>query len=256
MAFQIVRLLLQKRKVMSNYKQRLWELRCKLRLHERLTTSCWRWRSLLSRSAVIKRYLAANASKKLQIGCGKNPLTGWLNTDLLANQNVVYMDATKPLPFSDNSLDYIYSEHIFEHINYQAGSKFLKESHRVLKPGGRIRIATPDMAFLIRLYSQSETDISKRYFKHTIDRFVQEPKFCARAVVVNNFFYSWGHQFIYDFETLDYTLRNAGFLNTIQVKPQESADHNLRNLESHGKILGEEFNLLETIVVEAEKASP
>jgi len=198
-------------------------------------------------------YLDGNGPKKLQIGCGRNPLSGWLNTDLLANQKVVYMDATKPLPFPDNTLDYIYSEHIFEHISYRDGGKFLKESHRVLKPGGRIRIATPDMAFLIRLYSESETEVSKRYIKNSIDRYVQEPKLCARAVVVNNFFYNWGHQFIYDFETLDYTLQTAGFKKTVQFKPMESGDLNLRDLESHGKIIGEEFNQLETIVVEAEK---
>ena len=198
-------------------------------------------------------YLDGNGPKKLQIGCGRNPLSGWLNTDLLANQKVVYMDATKPLPFPDNTLDYIYSEHIFEHISYRDGGKFLKESHRVLKPGGRIRIATPDMAFLIRLYSESETEVSKRYIKNSIDRYVQEPKLCARAVVVNNFFYNWGHQFIYDFETLYYTLETAGFKKTVQFKPMESGDLNLRDLESHGKIIGEEFNQLETIVVEAEK---
>jgi len=198
-------------------------------------------------------YLDGNGPKKLQIGCGRNPLSGWLNTDLLAIQKVVYMDATKPLPFPDNTLDYIYSEHIFEHISYRDGGKFLKESHRVLKPGGRIRIATPDMAFLIRLYSESETEVSKRYIKNSIDRYVQEPKLCARAVVVNNFFYNWGHQFIYDFETLYYTLETAGFKKTVQFKPMESGDLNLRDLESHGKIIGEEFNQLETIVVEAEK---
>ena len=225
-----------------------------MRVRERAITSCRRWRSLLSRQSSIKSYLDSNGPKKLQIGCGKNPLSGWLNTDLLANQKVVYVDAVKKLPFPDNSLDYIYSEHIFEHISYRDGGKFLKEAHRVLKPGGRIRIATPDMAFLIRLYNQPETEISKRYIQFSIDTFIQEPKVGARAVVVNNFFYNWGHQFIYDFETLAYTLQAAGFRNTIQSKPLESGDPNLKNLESHGEIIGEEFNLLETIVVEAEKA--
>jgi hypothetical protein len=49
-------------------------------------------------------------------------------------------------------------------------------------------------------------------------------------------------------------LQAAGFKQTMQFKPLESSDTNLSNLESHGKIIGEEFNLLETIVVEAEKA--
>jgi len=231
----------------------LWNLRCQMRIRERATTSYQRWRSLLLRQAAIQAYLDSKGSKKIQIGCGENLLPGWLNTDLLASPKVVYLDATKKLPFPDCSLDYIFSEHIFEHIKYHDGSRFLKEAHRVLKPAGRIRIATPDIAFLTRLYCQPETETSKNYIKNSIDRYVDEPKFYARAVVVNNFFRNWGHQFIYDFETLDYALKTAGFRNTVKFKPQESTDPNLTSLESHGKIIGEEFNLLETIVVEAEK---
>ena len=241
---------------MKTATQKTWlrDLRCRLHLRERLTTGCWRWRSLLSRQNVIRNYLAAAGPKKLQIGSGLNPLPGWLNTDLLAGQKVVYMDATKPLPFPDDSLDYIFTEHMFEHISYRDGAGLLKEAHRILKPGGRIRIATPDLAFLVRLYNQPDTDLAKRYIKFCVDTFIQEPKLGARAVVVNNFFRNWGHQFIYDFEMLDYTLQAAGFSRTIQCRPLESADPNLKNLEAHGKIISEEFNLLETIVVEAEKA--
>ncbi len=224
-----------------------------MRLRERTTTTYNRWRSLLSRPATIKRYLDASGLKKLQVGCGYNPLDGWLNTDLLATSKVVYLDATEKLPFPDNSLDYIFTEHVFEHISYLLGSNFLKEAHRVLKPGGRIRIATPNLPFLIDLYSNPDSETSKRYIKNSIDRYVEVPKFYDRAVVVNNFFRNWGHQFIYDSATLNHTLQNAGFSKMVQFKPLESADANLRGLESHGKIIGEEFNLLETIVVEAEK---
>lgn len=239
---------------MTALREWFWDLRCRMRIRERATTGYWHCRSLLSRRSLIKDYLESSGSKKLQIGCGRNRLSGWLNTDLVANHEVVYMDATKPLPFPDNSLDCIFSEHIFEHISYRDGSRFLKECHRTLKPEGRIRISTPDLAFLIRLYNEPETDVSKRYIKFAIDTFINEPKVCARAVVVNNFFYNWGHQFIYDYEILQYTLHAAGFKKIIRFKPGESNDLHLKGLESHGKIIGEEFNLLESIVVEAEKA--
>ena len=231
-----------------------WDLRCRMRIRERVTNGYWHCRMLLSRRSLIKDYLKSSGSKKLQIGCGRNRLNGWLNTDLVGNREVVYMDATKPLPFPDNSLDYIFSEHIFEHISYRDGSRFIKECYRILKPEGRIRISTPDLAFLIRLYNEPESDVSKRYIKFTIDAFINEPKVCARAVVVNNFFYNWGHQFIYDYEMLEYTLQAAGFKKVIRFKPGDSHDLHLKGLESHGKIIGEEFNLLESIAVEAEKA--
>lgn len=239
---------------LTGFRKWLWNLRCRMQLRERMTTTYNRWRSLLSRQLAIKRYLEANGFKKLQVGCGYNPLDGWLNTDLLATSRVVYLDATKPLPFPDNSLDYIFTEHVFEHIDYGNGNNFLKEAFRVLKPGGRIRIATPDLPFLINLYSHPDTEVSQRYIRNSVDRYVIEPKFYDRAVVLNNFVRNWGHAFIYDFTTLNHTLQTAGFSKVVQFKPMESADANLRNLETHGKIIGEEFNLLETIVVEAEKA--
>ena len=231
----------------------LWDLRCRMRVRERATVNFQRYKSLLKRRASIKSYLDSSGLKKLQIGCGKNPLSGWLNTDLLASQQVVYMDATAKLPLPDSSMDYIYSEHIFEHISHRDGSKFLKEAYRVLKPGGRIRIATPNMAFLFQLYGQPEDECSKRYIKNSVDIYIKEQMPYARAVVINNFFYNWGHQFIYDFETLEHTLNLAGFQNTSQFQPQESNDPNLKNIEAHGRIIGEEFNRMETIVVEAQK---
>jgi predicted SAM-dependent methyltransferase len=232
----------------------LWNLRCQMRIRERLTTGYRKWISLSSRKSAIQSYLNSKGPKKLQVGSGYNPLPGWLNTDLLATSSVIFMDATKKLPFPDNSLDYIFTEHVFEHICYIDGNNFLKEAHRVLKPGGRIRIATPDLPFLIRLYNEPDAEVSKSYIKNSIDRYVKTPKFYARAVVLNDFFRNWGHQFIYDFETLNHTLQTAGFEKTIQFKPMESNTANFKNIESHGEIIGEEFNLMETIVVEAEKA--
>ena len=233
----------------------LWKIRQQYRVREKVMNALRRWRSLSSRKALVEEYLRANSCARLQVGCGKNILDGWMNTDLVVNGNIIYLDATKPLPFGDNTLDYIFSEHIFEHISYADGHAFIKECHRVLKPGGRIRIATPDMVFLIQLYQNPASSIYPDYIKFAVDTFVTEPRFYSPGVVVNNFFYSWGHRFIYDFETLGHTLATAGFINIVRCKPGESDDPKLANLEQHGKIIGDRFNLLESIVVEAAKSA-
>lgn len=237
----------------SKFRKWLWDLRCRLGIRERSTQAFRRTRSLLTRRSEIKNYLQQHQISKLQVGCGKNHLNNWLNTDLFLSGGVIYLDATKPLPFRNNSLDYIFTEHVFEHINYHDGFGFLKEARRVLKPGGRIRISTPDLSFLIRLYNEPDADISKNYIKHAIDSYVEEPKVFVRSVVINNFFYSWGHRFIYDYETLSYALQTAGFEKMVRFQPFESDDPNLQNLEAHGKTIGEEFNMLESMVVEAHK---
>lgn len=202
---------------------------------------------------MITQYLKENLVRKLQIGSGHNPLQGWLNTDLEVEKGLIYLDATKPLPMPDSSMDYVFSEHMFEHIPYQDGNKFLKEANRVLKSGGKIRIATPDLDFLIRLYLEIDTDLVRRYVKFEVDRYISYPKAYTRGNVINNTFRNWGHQFIYDFEMLSLTLADAGFTDIVRSTPNQSDDPQLRNLESHGRVIGEEFNLFETIVVEAKK---
>ena len=68
---------------------------------------------------LIDKYLHENPIRKLQIGAQSNSISGWLNVDLLPKSHeVVYMDATKPFPFPSNSVDYIYSEHMIEHISF------------------------------------------------------------------------------------------------------------------------------------------
>ena len=73
------------------------------------------------------------------------------------------MDAGEPFPILDNTIDYVYSEHLFEHLTYKQAKNMLKESYRVLKENGVIRIATPNLQFLIDLYLHPEKDINKSY---------------------------------------------------------------------------------------------
>jgi predicted SAM-dependent methyltransferase len=55
--------------------------------------------------------------------------------------------------------DYVFSEHMIEHVSYAEGLLMLRECLRVLKPGGRIRIATPSLEVLLDLYKPSKTPI-------------------------------------------------------------------------------------------------
>ena len=59
--------------------------------------------------------------KALHLGCGNNILKGWLNTDITTYDNISYLNAEHPFPIEDNTLDYIFSEHMFEHLTYESG---------------------------------------------------------------------------------------------------------------------------------------
>ena len=117
---------------------------------------------ITNRNGKIADYLKANSVRKLQLGTSNNILTGWLNTDIVVNHGpIVYMDATKRFPFENNTFDYIVAEHMIEHVEYEAAQVMLRECFRVLKPGGRVRFATPDLRVLLALYSKRKDGRSK-----------------------------------------------------------------------------------------------
>lgn len=202
---------------------------------------------------LIAQYLKEQPSRKLQIGAQSNSIQGWLNVDIAPkNLETVYMDATQPFPFQDGAFDYVFSEHMIEHITFNEGQWMLKECYRVLKPGGKIRIATPNLQFLIELYQEHKTEIQQKYIAFS-KKYFSEPIPEMDVLVINNFFRDWGHQFIHDEKSLRYLLELAGFSEILRKSINESDDENLRNLEQHGKEITEEFNHLETIVMEAAK---
>ena len=71
----------------------------------------------------------------------------------------------KPFPIPDNSLNYIYAEQVIEHLPFEGGMVMLRESHRVLAPGGKLRLATPDLRQLVALFDQDHTEAERRFMR-------------------------------------------------------------------------------------------
>ena len=198
----------------------------------------------LRRGGQIRRYLDAHDVRRLHLGAGDKVMDGWLNTDIhdYGRRDIVYLDVRRRFPLPSDSFDVVFSEHMLEHLTYADGQRCLRESFRVLKPLGRIRIATPSLEQIARLYDGGE--LPERYVRWAVETLQPEIDAPLAGVVVNNFFRSWGHQFIYDPDTLRHALVSAGFVDV-----EEKA---VGELESH---LAEapEFNEYETFVLEARK---
>jgi predicted SAM-dependent methyltransferase len=206
----------------------------------------------VTRAPKIRSYLQNNQLKKLQLGTSNTLMAGWLNTDLVPmSRKVVYLDATRPFPFGNDIFDYVYSEHVIEHIEHQSAVSMLQECFRVLKAGGKIRISTPDLKVYTSLHSQEKTASQNFYIDWVIGKFMPEVDYGKEVFLINNAFRAWGHQFLYDRETLRVTLARIGFEDIKYYQPGVSDDENLRGIESHGSLIGcEEINQFEAFAVE------
>ena len=81
---------------------------------------------------------------KLHLGCGTEYLDDYINCDLYADKVDLRADVAK-IDLPDNSVDEIKAYHIIEHFDFMQGQDVIKEWYRVLKPGGRIHLETPDL---------------------------------------------------------------------------------------------------------------
>jgi predicted SAM-dependent methyltransferase len=214
----------------------------------------WTKRLLLGvDNRIIKQYFQAHQKRKLQLGSGHNNPVGWLNSNYYPKSNkVLHVDATKRYPFNNNTFDFVYSEHMIEHIPYAMGLKMLTECYRVLKPQGKLRVVTPDFIFLQGLYNKNKTDIQNRYIEGNTKMFIKDAPYLADIFVINNFHRDWGHQFIYDAETLRKSFEAAGFINIVQCTLNESEHAELRNL-AHEERYPAGFLKLESLIIEGEK---
>jgi len=91
--------------------------------------------------------------QRLNLGCGDVFLPGWRNLDFVARPpHVVRHDLRETLPLPAGSCGVVYHSHVLEHFDPAEADRFLAECHRVLAPGGVLRVVVPDLEQKARLY--------------------------------------------------------------------------------------------------------
>lgn len=200
---------------------------------------------------IVDDYMRTEPVKRLQVGAGGRNIKGWLNTDLEPMPGEVFLDAGAQFPFPDKTFKYIYAEQLIEHLTYGQALMFVRESFRVLQPGGRIRLTTPDLLLLIALYTETKTPLQQKVLD-VEDKFNGFPKTVRRETAWFNMLnHRWGHQFLYDPESLKMTLETAGFTTVTPVKLGESDAQDLQNIEMHWQIGGKDVDEATSQYVEA-----
>lgn len=169
--------------------------------------------------SVSKRY--GNAKDLLvNLGAGSTGKPGWINVDVFAAPgiNCIY-DCRKSLPFPDNSVKGIFSEHFFEHIDYvEEVPYFLSECYRVLKVGGIIRIIVPDIEKYLQAYCKEGWEELSRIRPLDSERtdFYFNCRYNTKMELINFVFrQEYEHKYGYDYTTLEFLLYKHGF-STVQ----------------------------------------
>jgi predicted SAM-dependent methyltransferase len=211
----------------------------------------------VERQELIESYVRNHDVRKLQLGAGGTLLPGWLSTDLDPKlPGLVRLDATRRFPFDDETFDVIYAEHMVEHVTWRQGQRMLAECRRVLRPGGVLRLATPDLAALVRLYRGEAGPDGHHYLRWASRRYLSKIDHVHPVFVINNAMRNWGHTFLYDQEVLTLALIDAGFVDIERRAFGESDHEALRGIEAHGSAVSNERAVrFETMVVEARRAA-
>jgi predicted SAM-dependent methyltransferase len=195
----------------------------------------------------LKRALEAPGPYKLLIGAGRTQLDGWLATDIAWNARM-YLDATGPWPFPDGSVSHVYGDHMVEYATLPGTRALLREALRVLQPGGRIRLSSPDVERIARIYLDGPEDLRRRCMDDN-----REAGYEVHYPVdlLRNTFVEAGHQdgYLFDFASLSQEFLAAGFVDVARYESGGSDDPALRGLEQRAS----EAGALRELIVQGRK---
>lgn len=152
---------------------------------------------------------------------------GWLNVDKInlsefAQKNHYrFVQSDLEMGFvgaPSNSVELICASHLIEHFDIAAGLRLLKECHRVLAPGGLIRISCPDAKLIMRLYEEGRLG--------DLEEAVDWGMAATNLEKMNVLLYG-SHKMIYDEELLARVLKEAGFVRIQRRAFRESASEKM-----------------------------
>lgn len=173
---------------------------------------------------------------KLHLGCGNVYKDGWINVDIDSEVADLVQDLRDPLPYANDSFDFIFAEHFIEHLTQVDAKNLLQECYRVLKRGGVLRLTTPSLYILLTNYLKGDLNHWAEYWLPP-----------TKAHMINEGMRNWGHEFVYDGDEIARFLIECGFKYIVFENWRESQHEALKGIEHR--------NYHNEIIVEATKTN-
>jgi len=173
----------------------------------------------------------AKAAPPLRLELGSNTKRpGWLVTNASWRARY-FLDATLPWPIEPGSVDLVFADNMIEHVTLDQCRAALLQAHAALRPGGTIRLATPDIEAAARLYFGGDEEKANAVLALQRRRgLVAEHQVDLLRVPFTEFGHHEGY--LYDEASLGAELKRAGFNGIRRCEARRSDVPGLRDLEN------------------------
>ena len=144
--------------------------------------------------------LTSPSPRRLHLGSAQVYKADWINIDQHGRGVDFVWDLRRPLPLPPGSVDAIFHEHLLEHLPVAEGLALTRECHRLLRPGGILRIGVPDFGRLASGYVDGDDLVDRLH-----------PGVPTPLLALAELAYGYGHRSLWDEATLVGLLGELGF---------------------------------------------
>ena len=196
----------------------------------------------------------------VQYGCGLSAPEEWINFDASPSlrlqkipliggffkyivttpfpKNVKYGNIIKGLPVPENSCDGLYCSHVLEHLSLEDFRTSLKNSYKILRPGGVFRCLVPDLEYAAKKYveqiSQGKRQASLDFMGDDTLLGMNERPTGIKGLLRANFGNS-KHLWMWDKYSLKEELETAGFKSIRNCSYHDAEDPQFKMVEEEGR---------------------
>ena len=193
----------------------------------------------------------------VQYGCGWSAPTTWRNFDASPTlrlekipalgrlytknakrfpSNVEYGDIVKGLPLDQNSCDAIFASHVLEHLALDDFRVALLHTFSLLKHGGVFRMIVPDLRAIAGEFLNSNDPLAAHGFRRDTYLGVEvRPR--GGAGLIKSWLGNSSHLWMWDYNSLQHELKNAGFVGIRRCAFGDSPDPLFQDVEDSGRFV-------------------